>query len=286
MKGFIEHVQKSIYGPEYYRHVLTQPASYSWKYYLSFAMLVSVIMTILFSIPIVPAANTALNQLSTGLFAYYPDELEVRVVKGHVATNVAEPYFLPLPDFMKEEKYNGEIPLHLGVIDSKAPVTLAQFRSYHSLFWVAENALVMTEQGGTVRITPFGDDANFTVNEPALRGIVASVEPFFKFIPPILVLFIFAALLMTFVITLVYLLFDALLVYFMGKFMKRNWTYVESYRIALHAVTLPVIISAVLSLLLPQGGGNLPALTTVLLLIVVYVNFRIPEKLLPTMVVE
>ena len=99
-----------------------------------------------------------------------------------------------------------------------------------------------------------------------------TLQPFFKFVAPILVLVVFVAMLLSFVLNLLYLLFGALLVLVMGKIMKQNFSYSTSYRICLHATTLPLIVGLAFSLL-PIGGSHIPFFSTVLLLVVVYVNF-------------
>jgi hypothetical protein len=55
--------------------------------------------------------------------------------------------------------------------------------------------------------------------------------------------------------------------------MKEGWSYSTSYRIALHAVTLPMLVSF-LSFILPSSSAELPFLSTALLLAVVFVNFK------------
>ena len=100
-----------------------------------------------------------------------------------------------------------------------------------------------------------------------------TIQPFFKFVAPILVLVIFVAMLLSFVLNLLYLLFGALLVMLMGKLVKQNWTYGTAYRLCLHATTLPLIVGLAFSML-PIGAENIPFLSTGLLLMVVYMNFR------------
>ena len=61
MKDFIEHIQKSIYAPEYYRELPSRPSSHSWKYYGSLAMFLATLMTIVTSLPLIPRMNEFLE---------------------------------------------------------------------------------------------------------------------------------------------------------------------------------------------------------------------------------
>ncbi len=275
MKSFIEHIQKSIYSPEYYQELLTRPASFSWKYYASFAMLLSLFLTIVSSIALVPLINQTLHDFPKNFLAYYPDELEVRIINGHASSTVAEPYFLPIPEMLKESI--GTSTLHLGVIDTQTPASLERFSSFNALFSVSENALIIRDEGGSIRVRPFSSSFNYTVNEQMLRGLISGVEPFFKFAAPVVILVVFMAMLFIFTIELFYLIFAALLVFVMGRLMKHKWTYGTSFRICLHAVTLPLLLSTAFTLV-HLDMMNLPFLSTILLLMVVFVNLRtLPE---------
>lgn len=272
MQQFIEHIQKSIYSPEYYRELLTRPASYSWKYYWSFTMLLAVFMTIASTIPLVPLVNNTLNDLSKNIIAYYPDELEVHIEKGVVSTNVSEPYYLAMPTILRENIATATELQYLGVIDTHTQVTVEQFKAYKAGFWISKEYLIAADGNGGIRISKFGPQMTHTINESSVQSLMDSLQPFFKFVAPILVLVIFVAMLMSFVLNLLYLLFGAFLVWLMSKLMKQNFTYGTAYRLCLHATTLPLIVGLAFSLL-PISGGSIPFFSTILLLIVVYMNF-------------
>jgi maltodextrin utilization protein YvdJ len=272
MKSFIEHIHKSIYGPEYYQELLTRPASFSWKYYWSLAMLLALFLIIVSSISIVPLIGKTLNNFPQKFLAYYPDELEVRIINGHASSTVTEPYFLPIPDMLKGSiGDNSSSTQNLGVIDTQTPASLERFQSYNVLFWVSGNALVVRDQQGGLRISPFSLDFNYIVNEKVLHDLIGIAQPFFKFVAPIVVLVLFIAMLLMFAVELVYLLFSALLVFIMGRLLKQRWSYGTAFRICLHAVTLPLLLSVALSLV-HLDIESLPFLSTLILLGVVYFN--------------
>jgi hypothetical protein len=273
MKDFIEHIQKSIYAPVYYRDIVTRPASYSWKYYGSLAMFLAVLMTIVASVPLVPRLNTFLTTLPTSVIAYYPSDLQMIITRGQVATNVSEPYFLKLPSGEATSTLaSSSSVFSLGVIDTKSEVTLSRFNEYHALFWITRDSLVSLDRAGGLQVTKLGD-ITITIDVEHLRSFVRGIEPYFVWVSPVVVFVIFVGMLLSFLVMLVYLLLDALFVFVLGRILKQYWSYRDAYHICLHAVTLPLLCSSIFYLL-PVSGIQLPFLSTLLLLVVVYFNFR------------
>jgi hypothetical protein len=282
MKSFIEHIHKSIYGPEYYEELLVRPASFSWKYYGSLAMLLALFLTIIHAISLVPTITQTLNNFPKTFLAYYPDELEIHIVNGHASSTVLEPYFLPLPELLKEGIGDNSSTTHFGVIDTQTPASLERFQTHNAFFAVSQDALIVRDQQGGVRISPFSSSFNYTVNERVLYDLIGTAEPFFKFVAPIVVLIVFFAMLLMFAIELIYLVFVALLVFVMGRALKHKWTYGTAFRICLHAVTLPLLLSTAFSLV-NLNMGSLPFLPTLLLLTVVFLNLRNLPKEVPVL---
>jgi hypothetical protein len=278
MKSFIEQIQKSIFSPAYYREIVSRSASYSWKYYLSLALFLAVFMTIVSSVPLIPKINRVLAEIPPNVLLTYPDELAIEINKGHVSTNVTEPYFIAFPEVFNVQVSSSSVLQHLGVIDTKSPVTPENFTAYHTLFWLTGNSVVAQDQNSAIRITPLTSDVNLSLNKTSVRNFMDKVTPYFAFVAPFVALMIFLGMLLSFTVMLLYLLFSALLVLVMGKFMKKDWSYGTAYRICLHAITLPLFIDVALSLL-PLQNTHLPFFTTFVLLVVVYMNFK--EKVVP-----
>src|SRR3989338_1252226 len=270
MKQLIEHVKKSIYGPEYYRELEMRPFSFSLKYYSALALFVALLLTIVSSIPLVPEVSRAVREFPEKFFAYYHDQLEVKIEKGIVTSNVSEPYVLPDPAAAGQA--TGEQGAFL-IIDTKTPFSLEQFRAYKTLTWLGEKQIAMDDGGGGVRIVPFTENTTLTINEGTIRGFEQRLRPFYKFIAALVVGVIFLGLLIGFCFNFVYLFFCALLIFLLGRLMKRHWSYGTCYRIGLHAITLPFLIFVVFSLL-SFSPIDLPFLYTLIMLGVVYMNFK------------
>lgn len=272
MKNFIEHIQKSIYGPQYYRELLTRPASHSWKYYGSLAMLLAVLMTIATSLPLIPRLNQFLKTLPEQALSYFPNELRVDISNGRVSTNAPEPYFVNFPASSTLSESSTTPVLHFLTIDTKTNVTLEQFNSYNTTLWLSRDAIIALNQDNQLNITGLGD-LNGVIDAPHLRLWMSRVESYFPLLTPMLVLIIFLGMLLSFLAMLGYLLLDAVLVYLLGKILKQQWSYRDAYHISLHAITLPLLVSSIF-FLLPVSGIELPFLSTIILLVVVYVNYK------------
>lgn len=274
MKQLIAYIKQSVYSPEYYRELLARPLSYSWKYYSGLAMLLALFLTIVSSIPLVPQVSRAVHEFPAKFFAYYPDELEVQVKNGIVTSNVAEPYFLPLPLALQKEMPSESDMQHLMVIDTKNPISLEAFRAYKTVIWISGDAIASYDDQQGIRIKPIAKEANFVVNEVMLHGIESRISPFYSFVTPAMVVAIFLGLMIAFGVNFIYLIFGALFIMLLGRLiLKQQWSYSVSYRIGLHAITLPLLADALFS---ASGVNvvNLPFLQTALMLAVVYANYR------------
>lgn len=273
MRQLVEHIQKSIYGPAYYQELLQRPFLFSWKYYSALALAIAVFLTIVSSIPLVPLVSKFVHNFPEKFFAYYPDELEVKVEKGVVSSSVTEPYFLPIPQILEGVPVPYGDSGHLVVIDTKTPFSLEQFRAYRTTLWVGSNQLAVDDGNGGIRVAPLDSQASFTVNKNMFRQIEPKLEPFYKFVAPGLVLVILIGLLIGLSVNFVYLLFGAVLILFLGRLLKQRWSYGTSYRIGLHAITLPLLLTTVLSLL-SFSPFDVPFLYSAMMLTMVYVNFK------------
>ncbi len=272
MKELINNIKQSIYGPAYYRKVLSEPFSASWKYYSAFALLIAVILTIVSSIPLVFVANKVAHEFPPKFFAYYPDDLEISVKNGIVTSSVTEPYFLPIPNELKGREEVGTLG-NVAVVDTKTTFSIEQFNAYNAMFWVGLDQVAYRDSRGAIRIEPLDRTMSFVLNEQKLQKFEERVRPFYSLIGPIIVMAIFTGLLVAFGVNFVYLLFGALLIMLLGRFLKQTWTYGKSYQIGLHAITLSLLVDTLISIV-GLGLIRLPLASTIIMLLVVYVNWK------------
>lgn len=273
MKNLFIHIKKSIYSPEYYQELLTKPLVFSWKYYSAFACVLALFITIASSFAFVPWVNKTVHEFPEQFFAYYPDALQVEINKGVVTSNVTEPYFLPIPELLKQGLPPGNSGESLMVIDTVTPFSFEQFAAYKSMVWLGGSQLALRDDKGGVRIEALDPQMNFTVNEQTLSTIEQRFHPWYKFAAVLAVIVVFLGLLISFGINFAYLLFGALFILLIGRLLKQRFGYGTAYRIGLHAMTLPVLLDTLFSALnIPLL--HLPFLFTAAMLAIVVVNVK------------
>lgn len=264
----------------YYRELLTRPFSFSWKYYSALALVISVFLTIVSSVPLVPQVGQVVHEFPPKFFAYYPDELEIRIEKGIVSSNVVEPYVLPMPVMLQREARLEGAQESLAVIDTKTLFSVEQFHAYKTLLWIGKDQLAIYDGNGGVRIEPLNKRMDLVVNEGVLRVFEQQLRPFYPFAALLSVIVIFLGLIVALGINFAYLILGAVFIFFLGRLLKERWSYGTAYRIGLHAITLPLLLDTLFSLFdLPLF--YLPFLFTAIMLGVVFVNFKDAEPLVP-----
>lgn len=272
MKELIDNIQKSIYGPEHYQAILTQPLRASFKYFAALALLLTVFLTIISSIPLIMNANVFVHEFPAKFFAYFPDELEVTVVNGVVSSNVAEPYFLPIPTELSAAMGSKKGTLtNIAVIDTATPFSLDQFAAYKSALWIGRDQMVYVDDGGAIKIQPIEKTFNYVLNETKLRGIESRMSPYYAYVGPLIVLAIFLVLAVGFASNIIYLLFGALIIMLVGRILKLRLSYRKAYQIGLHAITLPLLIDAMLAMS-SLAFIRVQFAPTIIMLLIVYLN--------------
>jgi len=256
---FIKTIRDSVYGPSFYQSLNSVTVGKSIRYFL----LVSLILGFISAIPMVPdifaffSSTTVNNIVQT-----YPADLEINIRDGKVSTNQTEPYYLK--DTLSSGKDN------LLVIDTKTPLTGTQFADYSTYVLLKQDyAIVANNQGD--KIISLSTVKDFTLTQTAIASVAEQIYPYLTTIAIVASILFWLVMFVANACTLIYVLIAALLVLWLTKIMKRGLSYKESYKTAVYAATLPIIVSTLLGLF----GVGMPFLTySLLLLIVVYINLR------------
>jgi len=273
MKDFFSIIKKSVYDPVFYQELIVHPARYSVKYFLGLSLFLSITLTIIVSLPIIPLVSGFMDALPEQVLTTYPDELILHFKKGVLTSNVPEPYFVEIPPFLRGAM-KGDQYAHLAVIDTQAMVTPEQFAVYQAPLWLARTNVVIADSNHSLKVQTYGTQTSFVLSEPLVQAFITRLEPYFVWAAPIIVLIIFVSLLAVLLFNFVYLIFGALCVFILGRFiLRQKWSYGTAYRIGLHALTLAVLMD-VLCTTVGFSLKAVPFLTTLLLLLTVYVNYR------------
>lgn len=280
---FLENVKSSIYNPAYYSEILNQPFSSSLKYFLSLAALIALFSTIVFSFTTLPEINKFINEISPKVLNYYPDNLEVTVKNGKVSTNVTEPYFIKMPAEIKSEFQNSNNNStktspdltkidNLFVIDTISPLTMDSFKNYKTFVLISRDSVAYVDNNA-VKIQSLDQSINAVINKGKISSALNEIMPYIKIIPFVLVPSVFIGWWIGFIIgNLIYLIFGAFVIWLAAKIMKKELEYGKAYQVGLHAITLSVILDAMVFWFFPQLKFTF--LFTIIMLVIVWVNLK------------
>lgn len=275
---FFKNIKNSIYGPEYYSELLSKPISYSLKYYALFILLVSLIIAIVSAFIFIPNIKTLLDGAELKLISNYPAKLEVAVKNGQAQTNVQQPYFVKMPQSLKnfQSDENNSQPENFIVLDTANKFDLEKFTSYKTLAVLNKDtvAYIDSSKNNGITIQSLKNTPDFTLNKDKVVSWVGKIKPFVKFIYPIAIIFVFLISLFVLAWHLVYMFFGALFVWLAFKIKKIKISYIKSYQLGMHLMT-PVII---LTLILALAKFDFPFLFTILLTLSAVTNIKNYEK--------
>lgn len=232
---FLETVKNSIYNPKFYESLKEATLGSSFKYFFSLAGLLSLVIAFILGIQFSPVFS---EQNLTKIAGYYPQELSIAIKGGVVSSNVTEPYFI---------KATGDLSKATGrenivVIDTKNPFSLELFKEYKSEVWVGKNFIVITKRQFDYEIKDVSSAPDFSLDKARILGWVEKISSYHVLLSLGFFLFLFLAFLGFFAISLVPYLILTLLIMGWTALRKAKISYGNSYRVILHAATLPLIL--------------------------------------------
>lgn len=275
---------QNIYDPIYFRVVRSETTGAAIKYYYKLVVILAFVITIFFSLALVPALLIFSKLVENQGSSWYPSDLTLTIKEGKVSTNVAEPYQVPFPVEWRNKAELAKDPLakdweNLIVIDTKNDFNFDRFKDYRAPVWLNADSLIYQDQSGVV-IKPLPREVSLIIDQKKIDSWMAKLSPILTALIPISVVGLFLLLLVTFSIYLLVLLVVALLVILIGHLKQIKLSYGEAYRLTIHAATLPLILSAVSWFLLPFI--NFHFLPTIILLFIVTLNLKDEEELVVT----
>jgi len=233
--NFVRKVTDSIWSPGFYAGITTVTFGSALRYFCAFALLLVVIRLV----PFVVGGVVLLPLLTTGLADLYPPDLELRVTRGVVTTNVSEPYFIPMPDYVAL----ADGPRNIAVIDTQTPPSLAQLDEYQAAAWIHSDAVyVRGEIAGELVPLPIDEDADLVIDRKTFDGYVADAQPWILVLGGVGLVAALVALYASFMLRLLYLLAAALLIFGLARMLRYPWSYAESYKAGLFAMTAAFLV--------------------------------------------
>lgn len=257
-------IKNSIYNPTYYSELLQKPSSYSIGYYFLFSLLLTIALTMIFTFSTVPAIHSVLKNAAPMISEAYPDELEITVKNGTVSTNVQEPYVIKTPDSLKKEE---KLKDNMIIIDTVSNVGIDEFKRLDTYALITKTNIIVEEENGKITIQSLDGIDNFTLNENAIASFITKASPYLKLVyPAMFVIFLIGFFFMS-IAHLAYLLLGALLIWAVASYKQMGIGYGTSYRLGMHLMTLPLILTWVPFL-------NLPFVFTILLVVMAAINLK------------
>jgi len=272
------NIRSSIYGPAYYASLTEKPFSYSIKYFLSLAVVLTVVLSAVMLFSIVPNVHSFLSTTSAKILDYYPSDLQVTISHGKVSTNVTEPYSLRLPAELMAKRTassaSSSVPENLLVIDTKDPFTVDEFKNDHTLLLLTGDsfAYIRDQSKQDIDIQPLGQNFSMVLNKGTAASFVQKMRSYFWIIYAATIVLVPVGIFIGTMVRLAYLFLFALLVWVFMRMRKITSGYKKAYQLGLHLVTTPLIIGVFCSIFIPTE--NIPFLFTAIALVMMVVNIR------------
>lgn len=275
--NFFQKIKNSIYSPSFYSEISQKTLGSAFGYFFLLILLLMVIRSIQPIYTVITDTQPKIKEMVNSAKNFYPKELVVKIKDGKVTTNVEEPYFIPFPFGMGKEIRN-ESSLgkfyNLVVIDTQTSFSPSQFDKYESAAWLTKDA-VYYKSSNRSEFKSLSDVSDITINKALIDNLIDKVIPWLKFINPVFIVIIVIGFYIAYISRLVYLFFLAFLIWLLTKILKKSFTYGQSYKIGLYAMTTGFIAELLLSFTNFRGFF---CMFTIITLIMVAANLQSKEK--------
>jgi len=285
MLDFLKKIRSSVYDPDFYRGLIDTSVWSAVRYYLWIAFFIAVILSLSTTAFLGPRLLTFVDESEDVARGLYPAELVVTVKSGTAASNVAEPYRVPMPKeldelFATREYFTGNkirAPTNFAVINTNKEANIKEFYQMDTFILVAKDGLMVDQDVGTkpkVQFDEYGTDIVMT--HTLYQSILDGVYRLRQYLPVAILAVFFGGFFLWGVLHFVYFIFAGLLIYLLLRARSLSATFGNSYKIAIHASTLPILANFILTFatMNPATLARVPFLFTIILLLVVWVNTR------------
>jgi hypothetical protein len=270
---FIKKIKSSIYDPAFYSEKIKSEKDSPFKYFFLLVTIISLFSAIVSTAYLIPKYNEVVNKVLVNIISKYPSNLEVKVTKGMVSTNVAEPYYIKVPTDVLES--NSEARLNgfenVLVINTRKNFVVDDFDSYKTFALLTKDSLV-TKDKDKITIEKLSKVPDITVNKGQILKWASFVMPYVQKIKYSLFPIVFAGYLIGHISILIYLLLATFLVWLIAKARKIDLQYKRAYRLSVYASTLPILVNFVFSDLL--RFGRIPFIFSLIFVLVAIANIK------------
>jgi len=271
--NFLKQIRDAIYNPKFYKQIPGQKLETGIVYFLKLIVLLAIVHALLLTFPIFIGITELTNKGLPKIISQYPENLQVKISSGKASTNVAEPYSYPLPP-----TDGAKTPKNLITIDTKTPYDPSQIKQYDSVILLKKDAVYFQSGKQGVRSYPLSNVKDLVLDRQSIGDFLNRVSPYFKFIAPVIILLVFVLFILGGLFRLIYLFFLAAVLFITSRIMNQNFTYTQSYKISLYAVTAGILADTLINLTFPLLHiYGFPFLSTIISAVVFILNFRSVE---------
>lgn len=275
MKTIFETFKKSIYNPVFYQNAITTPLSDIVRYYIKVSLLLSLVMTVVLGILLVPQGITFVKEHAPELVKnYFPAELTVHIEKGEASVNVKEPYIITAKDgakvALKEQGFENML-----VIDTKNDFNKKKFDEYKTFALLTKTEIVTQSNQGQITIQDLRAIPTANINQEWLLSLVEKSRNSLGTIVFVGIIGTFIAMLFGYLKYFIVLLLFALIPLFIGYLKKISLSYGNAYKMSLYAIVPALVLKTLLNIL---GVFSVPAYFTFLVfMLIIALNMRETE---------
>jgi hypothetical protein len=255
IKFFFDVLVKSLTKFPYYNEIAKTKFKFSVKYLFFLFYILSLITSIIFAssiaILVIPNVPKFVSQFESKASSLYPAGLVVNVKKGIVSTNQKEPYSI---DSLNQFKLNNGYD-HFITIDTNADPS--NIKNENTAILVTKDSVVTIDKNksGSYQVYPIDTNANYLINKSSYLDVISKISPYLKYIEPVLIALVILSILLwpilgaalSLVGQLIYLVIFSAIFFVVVKLMKKKIAYKKLLQLSIHASTLPILLSFVVS---------------------------------------
>lgn len=270
IRTFFYSLKKSLIEPKYYQDIKKTNFWFSFKYLLFLFFILTLINSLFLGSKYLynrPFIQPEVNKIYLEAKNLYPEELELKVRNGQLATNVQEPYVFNF-DKTKPSKIN---QMNLLTIDTNG--SIENYPEYNTYVLATKNAIVYpsksrNNQIAQTSVTYFRDfKRDFTINKKNYDNLFNKISPYAQravfFVDWAVIIFLLLFLILGPILytssTLFGLIFLTFFAWLINLLFKKKYSYGQLFKMGIHASTWPILISEVVKYFkLPLKGFYTP----------------------------
>lgn len=258
LKTFGQTFKKSITDFSYYKDILKANFSFSFKYLLFLLFLVTLLSTLVTGIKALkytPQVEEFETQAYEYLKTAYPSDLVITLDKGEVSINQPVPYAITTPLEWRSDVKDSENDFeNLIVFDTSEQIS--NFYDYRTAVLVSKNAIYVVDNNRGSRSYPLDKEMSGVVDKNSYDQMLVVLGGYLNqlgewyLIAVIVGMVILPFITVWFVLAwkLLYLLIFTPVIWIIAKIMNRKLDFGQTYRIGIHAITIPILLTLFLSL--------------------------------------